>query len=53
MYELIFDDCVLSFHSLHSWQKRVIQLQSVGKNYFDFERTPYGWRFFFKAPLND
>lgn len=47
MYELVFVDKIVRCHSLASWQAKVIQLQSAGNNYHSFERTTFGWRFYF------
>jgi len=47
MYELVFVDHVVRCHSLMSWRQRVIELQNRGENYHTFERTAFGWRFFF------
>ena len=47
MYELVFDDRTVRCYSLMSWRQRVIDLQNSGFNYHTFERTAFGWRFFF------
>ena len=49
MYRLIFLDKVVSCDSLFVWQKRVIEYQMFGKSYDSFERTAFGWSFYFNC----
>lgn len=48
MYRLIFaDGKITNCYSLLSWQRTVSALQSKGMNYTRFQRTNFGYEFYF------
>lgn len=48
MYQIYFNGILSqTFHSLKKWHQAVCLLQSQGFNYYSFEKTNFGYKFFF------